>query len=116
MKKKRGQALVEFIIILPIFIFMLLSIIDIGKIIYFQNQLESELNHVIELYRNDKSYDEIQKELSLQDENIILEIKNENNQKLTFYLKKNVEIITPGLNLIFNNPHSVEVNRVMSYE
>ena len=39
---KRGQALVEFVIILPIFIFMLLSIMDIGRIIYFQNEMVSE--------------------------------------------------------------------------
>ena len=35
---KKGQALVEFIIILPVFIFMLLAMIDIGKILYFNNK------------------------------------------------------------------------------
>jgi len=116
MKKKRGQALVEFVIILPIFIFMLLAMIDIGKIIYFQNSLESSLNDVIDLYRNDKSYDDINKELALQDENIILEIKNQDNQTITFYLSRNVEIVTPGLNTIFPSPYYVKVKRVVSYE
>ena len=76
MKNKKGQALVEFVIILPIFIFMLLSIIDIGKVIYFQNQLVSELNDVVDLYKNQKTYEEILNELNLQDEGVTLEIKN----------------------------------------
>ena len=70
---KKGQALVEFVIILPIFIFMLLAIIDIGKIIYLQNNLESQLSRVVELYKNGQTYDEIAKELSLNDEEIALD-------------------------------------------
>lgn len=116
MKNKKGQALVEFVIILPIFIFMLLSIIDIGKVIYFQNQLVSELNDVVELYKNQKTYEEILNELNLQDEGVTLEIKNQDNEIITFYLKRDVEIITPGLNVIFDNPHTVTVERALSYE
>lgn len=116
MKNKKGQALVEFVIILPIFIFMLLSIIDIGKVIYFQNQLVSELNDVVELYKNQKTYEEILNELNLQDEGVTLEIKNQDNEIVTFYLKRDVEIITPGLNVIFDNPHTVTVERALSYE
>lgn len=112
---KKGQALVEFVIILPIFIFMLLAIIDIGKMIYLQNNLESQLSRVVELYKNEKTYQEIEQELSLNDENIILEIKNEDNDKVTFYLKKEMAIVTPGLGLIFENPYMITVKRVMSY-
>ena len=116
MNNKKGQALVEFVIILPIFIFMLLSIIDIGKVIYFQNQLVSELNDVVDLYKNQKTYEEILNELNLQDEGVTLEIKNQDNEIITFYLKRDVEIITPGLNVIFDNPHTVTVERALSYE
>lgn len=116
MKNKKGQALVEFVIILPIFIFMLLSIIDIGKVIYFQNQLVSELNDVVDLYKNQKTYEEILNELNLQNEGVTLEIKNQDNEIITFYLKRDVEIITPGLNVIFDNPHTVTVERALSYE
>ena len=113
--RKKGQALVEFVIILPIFIFMLLAIIDIGKIIYLKNNLESQLSQVIELYKNNKTYQEIESELSLNDEKIDLEIKNENNDKISFFLKKEMPIVTPGLSLIFENPYSVTVKRVMTY-
>ena len=116
MKNKKGQALVEFVIILPIFIFMLLSIIDIGKIIYFRNQLVSELNEVVDLYKNQKSYDEIAEAMNLQEEGVTLEIKNQDNEVITFFLKRDVEIITPGLNVIFDSPYTVTVERFLSYE
>ena len=115
MKNKKGQSLVEFVIILPIFVFMVLTVIDIGKIIFFRNELENEMSDVIDLYRNQKSYEEILSDLELQNSDIELQILNTDNETLTFYLSRNVEIITPGLNLILSNPYPVEVKRVISY-
>lgn len=116
LKNKKGQALVEFVIILPIFIFMLLSIIDIGKIIMTKTRLESELSDVIDLYKNKKTYTEITDELNKQDHEVSLEVQNKNNEDITFFLKKKVTIVTPGLNAIFNNPYEVVTSRVISYE
>ncbi len=116
MKRKKGQALVEFIIILPIFIFMLLATIDIGKIIYNKNRLESEMSTVVDFYKNGKTYDEITKELEQNDIHTILEIQNEDNKRVTFTLKKEVSIVTPGLSILFENPYSVTVSRVIGYE
>ena len=56
MNKKRGQALVEFVVILPIFIFFLFAMIDFGKMIFIKNQLESEMDEVIEEYKNELSF------------------------------------------------------------
>lgn len=112
----RGQALVEFVIILPIFIFMLLGIIDIGKVVYTRVEMESELSDVVDLYRKERTYEEIKEVLAKEDENIKLEITNQNNESLTFTLKKDIEIITPGLGLIIGNPCSIDVKRVISYE
>lgn len=116
MKNNKGQALVEFVIILPIFIFMLLAMIDIGKMIYFKNELESDLSFVVDLYKNKKSYQDISSELAKNDEEVVLEIKNENNKTVTFYLKKPMVIVTPGLSSIFGDPYEIEVKRVISYE
>ena len=113
---KKGQALVEFVIILPIFIFMLLAIIDIGKMIYFRNELESEMSNVVEMYKNKKSYQEIENELKLNENDFELEMKNENNETVTLYLKRNLEIVTPGLSLLFPNPYQITVSRVLNYE
>ena len=113
---KKGQALVEFIIILPIFVMMLLCIIDIGKIILFQNKLEGKLEDVVTLYKNENTYDYIIKELKKDDKDIKLEIANDNNEYIEFKLIKEVEIITPGLNLILGNPHELDVKRVVYYD
>ncbi len=115
MRTKKGQALVEFVIILPIFIFMLLAVIDIGKIIYYQNALESEMSDVIDLYKNQKSYQDISQELSLNENALSLEIQNENNETITFYLKRKVTIVTPGLSFIFSNPYEITVKRSVFY-
>lgn len=113
---KKGQALVEFIIILPIFVMMLLCIVDIGKIIFFQNQMEGKMEDVVTLYKNENTYDTILKELQKEDKSLSLEIANNNNEYIEFNLIKEVEIITPGLNLILDNPHKIDVKRVVYYE
>jgi len=113
---KKGQALVEFIIILPIFVMMLLCVIDIGKIIFFQNKLEGKMEDVITLYKNENTYDFILNELKKDDKDIKLEIANNNNEFIEFKLIKEVEIMTPGLNLILGNPHDLDVKRVVYYE
>jgi len=41
MKNNKGQALVEFIIILPIFLLLIISIIDFGNIISKKYSLEN---------------------------------------------------------------------------
>lgn len=117
MKKlnRAGQALVEFVIILPIFIFMIFAVIDLGKILYFQNNLESKMDEVITSYETLKSVDEIEKKLYLEEDYISLEVKND-NQYVEFKLARETDIITPGLNLIFGNPYDVTVKRVVYYE
>jgi len=114
-KNQAGQALVEFIIILPIFIFMILAVIDIGKILYFQNNLESRMDEVITIYNSTKNYDETLKKYDV-DNDIKLEVNNKDQEYVEFLLKKEIDIVTPGLNLIFKNPYSVTVNRVIYYE
>ena len=113
---KKGQALVEFIIILPIFVMMLLCIVDIGKIIFFQNRLEGKMEDVISLYRNEKTYDTIMNDIKKDDKSLLLEVANDNNEYIEFKLIKEIEIITPGLNLILDNPYKLNVKRVIYYE
>ncbi len=108
MKGKKGQALVEFVIIMPIFMMMILGTIDMGKIFYTKIILEGQISDVISWYQDGKSEGEINNKLK-QDE-MLLEIK-EDSEYATFNLVKKVDIITPGLNLIFDNPYNLEVSR-----
>ena len=112
---KKGQALIEFVIILPLIVFMLLATIDIGKIFYTKNALENKLNDVITMYENRNNLDTIKKNLNEDVKKSTLEIQ-ENGDIISFIVTKKVEIITPGLNLIFKNPYEVKVKRVIHNE
>ncbi len=106
--KKEGQALVEFVIILPIFLMLFLGVIDFGKIFYNKIILESTINDIISLNENNMSEEEIKEKLNLEDMNLII---NEDTSYKEISLAKEIEIITPGLNLILNNPYKLEVKR-----
>ena len=52
--KNKGQALVEFIIILPVLLLLILGAIDFGNILYKEYTLENDLDYVVELVRQNK--------------------------------------------------------------
>ncbi|MCI9280265.1 MAG: pilus assembly protein [Bacilli bacterium] len=109
---KKGQALVEFVIILPIFIFMIFACIDIGKVLYMQNKLESRMDDIITSYQKGLTEETIKKDLDLNHQEIILNIEKENVYK-RFKLSKKLDMITPGINLILSNPLEVKAERVI---
>ena len=59
---RKGQALVEFVLILPIFIMILFSIVDFGMIFNKKNELENISVDIINLLNNNNKIEEIQKE------------------------------------------------------
>ena len=109
---KKGQALVEFVIILPIFVFMIFGVIDSGKILYMKNNLESQMDDIITAYKEGETKNEIIEKLKLKKENIILSITEE-QKYLNFQIEKETDLITPGLNSLLGNPYKVSANRVI---
>lgn len=107
---KKGQALVEFIIILPIFLMLVLGITDMGKILYTKISLEGKMSEVVTLYDSNKSVEDISMSLKLDKNKVDLEILEETHE-INFSLQKDIDIITPGLNLIFKNPYKLKINR-----
>lgn len=103
---RKGQALVEFVLILPIFIMILFSIVDFGMIFNKKNELENISIDIINLLNNNNKIEEIQKEYPKVD------IKLTNEEKYTIVeISTKVNIITPGLNRVLGNPHIVKVER-----
>ena len=99
---KKGQALVEFIIILPIIVFILFMIIDYGIISYNKQKLENIITDVVKMKNNKETNEEIIKFLKSNDKE--LELKIEDNEKYSdLVLIKKYNYITPGLEKIFNN-------------
>ena len=86
---KKGQALVEFILIFPILIFILLLVVDFGRLMIMKNHLESVLVNVDKDTNqiNDKEYN----------------IKIERNGNFV-ELKACINVYTPGLSKILGQP------------
>ncbi|MDD2435223.1 MAG: TadE/TadG family type IV pilus assembly protein [Bacilli bacterium] len=109
---KKGQALVEFILILPIFVMFLLSMLDFANVIYRKYHLENDLDYIVDLYRQAKT---TEINIYAQSEEIRVDYQVVGD-KTTVILYKNVDIITPGASLIFDDPYTVEVKRVIYNE
>ena len=93
---KKGQALVEFVLVLPILIFILLAVIDVGKLMIMKNHLETVLGTV------DKNTTEIH------DQTYNITIERRDNY---VYLKSCINVITPGMNRVLGNPACVETSK-----
>lgn len=105
---RKGQALVEFVLILPVFILILFAIVDFGTILSKKNELENDSIDIVLLINNGTNIDAIKSKYSdldidLKDADKYTEIK----------ITKSINIITPGLNLILGNPYKVIVERVI---
>ena len=93
---KKGQALVEFVLVLPILIFVLLLVVDIGRLMIMKTHLESVLATVTKdtTVINDKEY------------KISVEKKED-----YIYLKACTTTYTPGLSKILGNPVCLETSK-----
>ena len=107
---KRGQALVEFVIILPILLLLIFAFIDFGRIIVCKNHLEGVMNEVVNL--SDEEITSYLKKDS--DYSISYDVKIDNYKNITLTTKLN--LVTPGLKNILKNPYVVKVERSIVYE
>lgn len=104
---RKGQALVEFVIILPIFLLIVLSAIDFGNILHNKYRLENSLDYVMELQKQDKNA-EITKFIN----NEKLEFSYNSSTKKVL-LRKKIKTSAPGLNLIFKDPYYIEAEGIV---
>lgn len=107
MKKNSGQALIEFVIILPIILVILLYIIEFGKITLKKYELESNMELIAELYKDNK-----QEEMNdyINTNNIKVEI-TKNNELTTIIIRKNIKTNMPLINRILGN--NIETKRTI---
>ena len=105
---RKGQALVEFVLILPIFIFILFAVIDFGMILNKKNELENVSIDIVSMIKNNDNISDIR---ALYPELGINITDDDKYIKIKIY--DDVDIITPGLNLALGDPYTVVVERVM---
>lgn len=103
---RKGQALVEFVLILPIFIMILFSIVDFGMIFNKKNELENISVDVVNMLNKDIPLEEIKNEYA----DIDIEISSDDKYK-NVVISDKIDILTPGLNRILGNPYEVKVER-----
>jgi len=110
---RKGQALVEFVIVLPILIMLLFATIDFGLIIYNRSKLESKLNDVVNMVKNNETEEVIEKFINKGAGRKTTYRIVEDKDYTTIKLFTSVEIITPGLNIVLDNPYKISVSRVI---
>lgn len=117
MLDKKGQALIEFVLILPILIMLIFAIIDFGRIFVNKNELETSLGIIDDIDRSSLDYDTLYDEINKNATSLIdVALQEEEEGYLTITLRREVELITPGLNLILTSPYPVTAKRVIKYE
>ncbi|MDO4962587.1 MAG: TadE/TadG family type IV pilus assembly protein [bacterium] len=105
MRNNKGQALVEFIIVLPLLLLIIMSIIDFGNIITKKYSLQNELDVISDMYLDHKDVAGY-----VRSENIDISITKEDDIT-TIKLDKNISIISPILNIVFGKNYLIEVEK-----
>ena len=106
----KGQALIEFVLLLPVILFIMFGIIDFGIIFNEKNTLENNSLDIINLYNNGETIEEIKK--LYKDKEITIK---ETENYYTITIIKKVKLITPGLGRIFGSPYNIKTERVVPY-
>ncbi len=107
----KGQALVEFVLILPLILFIVFVIVDFGVIFSAKNTLEGDSGDIVLMIENGEGLNKIYELYP----NTSIEM-NEQDNYIKVKMKRKVDIITPGLNLVMDNPYTVEVERVIMHD
>lgn len=107
MRGNKGQAMVEFIIIMPIMMFIALGILDFGLILHSKYKLENNLDTLVDLYKSGDTAAIAAFELDNE-----IDFQTSFDGKYTNALViKNVKVMTPGLNKVLGDPHVIKVSR-----
>lgn len=105
---KRGQALIEFVLILPILLLIIFACIDFGRIITCRVHLEGMMNDVVKLSsENENKIDNYLKS----DSTYKIKYTKKTGEFNKVILETKLDLITPGLKNILKNPYKVTVER-----
>lgn len=105
---RKGQALVEFVLILPMFLLILFAVVDFGIILSKKNELENISVDVVSMIRNNSSLEEIM----ILYPGLSVDIDSDDKYiKVKIY--EEIDIMTPGLNLVLDDPYEVFVERII---
>lgn len=108
---RKGQALIEFILILPIFIIILFAVVDFGMILSKKSELENNSVDIVMMIKNGNTYEEVKNKY--QDIELII---SEDDRYINIEISYNINVMTPGLNLVLGSPYKIVVKRSIPNE
>ena len=104
---RKGQALVEFVLILPVFILLVFAFIDVGKIILCKNNLESLMNDAVLLIKNNDNIEDVKKYVN-ENSNYKIDVIINKDEYTKIILKTNIDLTTPGIDKILSENIKIE--------
>ena len=105
----RGQALVEFILILPVILIALVVLVELGNIFVQKINLNNSMTTVTRLYQNEQK-EELENFISK--ENIEFSAK-EVDDMVELTLKKKIKVSVPILNRILGSNYVAEAKQTI---
>lgn len=109
---RKGQALVEFVLILPVFIYLVFASLDVGRVILCKNHLEGIMNDVSMMVKEEKNIDEIKE--FIKDDSYKIDISITYDKYANVKLNTKLNLVTPGIKRVISE--NVVVERSVIYE
>ena len=106
MKNNKGQALIEFTLILPVILIILLYVVELTRITLKKYELESNLDLIVTLYQ-EKKQEELNNYINHNNINITY---TKQNELTTITINKNTNSNLP---IIKNNLGKIETKRTI---
>lgn len=125
MKKKKGQAIVETALVIPILLMFFCGIIDFGRIIHAQSRLNLICQESVRLAGLGKGDSEVTSYAKGKVPSAIVKInplvnssdgKRNSGDNVTVILSYDVKYITPLVNIIFKTPFKVQAESTIRVE
>ena len=106
---RKGQALVEFVLILPVFLMILFTTVDFGNLLHSKTELQNQSVDIIRMIQNGDGVQEVSERYS----NIEIEVQSYQEDYQKVILVEQIELITPFLDRILGDPCMIQVERVI---
>ena len=109
---RKGQALIEFVLVLPVLILILFVIVDFGNIFHTKLELQNQSADIIRLIQNNNDEENIKNTYS----KLKLDIKpyQEKFKKIT--ITKEVPLMSPVLDRVLGSKYKIVVERILPNE
>ena len=112
MRNKKGQALVEFILILPIVLILIFTTVDIFNLVLAKNELENKVSDQIKLLTSKKINIDTFKNSFNKDYEVIT---TKDKEYLSINISKNYSWISP-ITKLFLDENKIKTKRVIPNE